>query len=153
GGRLENASIVAKLEALGDLMYRATIGGGGPPKGFIEGCARRPPQVTIFFPLIQGTPHPAPYLDGGTYKPLLSKLIPRAVYPEKPQEVSGQAFGHRYGLIANGNFSTTVNLPQLVEGYANFGPFGVIAAMFLIGLLYRGTLAMFVHPGMGLGAL
>ncbi|MGH7248495.1 MAG: hypothetical protein ACREH9_10360, partial [Pseudomonadota bacterium] len=34
-----------------------------------------------------------------------------------------------------------------------FGVVGVYIGMFLIGLIYRALMAMFVHPEMGLGAL
>ena len=48
---------------------------------------------------------------------------------------------------------TSVNLPRLVECYTNFGVLGVIIGMFLIGLLYRMLIAMYVHPRIGLCAL
>ena len=153
GGPLDGAPLTVKIETMGGLLYRATIGGAVPPAVFIEVCASRLAQFTIFASIIDDTPKRVPYWGGVTYIPLLTKLIPRAVYPDKPQEVSGQAFGHRYGLISNENLNTTVNLPQLVECYVNFGVPGVIVGMFLIGLLYRLTIALYVHPGMGMGAL
>lgn len=73
--------------------------------------------------------------------------------PEKPLEVSRPTFGHRYALISAENLNTSINMPQFVELYANFGLPGVLIGMFLFGLLYRLVLEMYVDPGMGLGAV
>jgi hypothetical protein len=81
------------------------------------------------------------------------KPVPRFLMPDKPEEMSGQVFGHRYGFISSENLTTSINLPQLVELYANFGLPGVVVGMFLVGMLYRVVIEMYVHPGMGLGAL
>jgi hypothetical protein len=56
-------------------------------------------------------------------------------------------------VISVENIGTSINLPQIVELYANFGLTGVIVGMFLFGLIYRILVEMYVHPGMGLGAL
>ncbi len=153
GGPLADAPTIERFEALGDLLYRATVGGIVPAPVFIEACSSRLAQFTIFASVIDSTPGRVPYWDGKSYAPLLTKLIPRLIMPDKPQEVSGQVFGHRYGLISNANRNTSVNLPQLVECYANFGVPGVIVGMFLIGLLYRMIISIYVHPQMGLGAM
>ncbi|HUA32236.1 MAG TPA: hypothetical protein VMA09_01420 [Candidatus Binataceae bacterium] len=153
GGPLADASLVEKIGGLGDLLYRATVGGIVPAPVFIEACSNRLAQFTIFASVIHNTPGRVPYWEGESYAPLLTKLIPRLIMPDKPEEISGQTFGHRYGLISNSNTNTSVNLPQLVECYANFGVPGVIVGMFLIGLLYRMIIAIYVHPRMGLGAM
>jgi hypothetical protein len=153
GGVLADASTTTRMEALGDLLYRATIGGAVSPQVFVEACASRLAQFTIFGAVVEDTPGTVPYWKGKTYVPLLTKLIPRAVWPDKPEEMSGQEFGHRYDLISWENRNTSVNLPQLVECYVNFGVTGVIVGMFAIGLVYRMLILLYVHPGMGLGAV
>jgi hypothetical protein len=67
--------------------------------------------------------------------------------------VSGQTFGHRYGLVFNTDNTTSLNMPQLVEMYANFGMVGVVFGMMALGLLYRLLMELFIHPEMGFGAL
>ena len=94
-----------------------------------------------------------PFWEGESYYPILFKPIPRFIMPDKPEEVSGSWFGHLYGLITPENITTSINLPQMVELYGNFGLIGVIAGMFIFGLIYRLLLEMYIHPGMGLGAL
>ena len=110
-------------------------------------------QFTVFGEVIADTPAMVPFWEGESLYPILFKPIPRFIMPDKPEEKSGSWFGHRYGLIAQENVTTSFNLPQLVELYGNFGLIGVIAGMFLFGLIFRLLLEMYVHPGMGLGAL
>ena len=79
--------------------------------------------------------------------------LPRALFPGKPEEITGQTFGHRYGLLDQANFETSYNLPQLIEGYVNFGIPGIVISMLLFGVLYRLVQLTFVHANMGFGAL
>ena len=103
--------------------------------------------------VVEFTPSQIPYWDGETYYPLLYKPIPRLIYPDKPVEVTGQTFGHRYGFLNPEDRTTSYNLPQLIEFYINFGIVGVLLGMFLIGVLYRTIQHIFIHRGMGLGTV
>jgi hypothetical protein len=49
----------------------------------------------------------------------------------------GQDFGHRYGYLDSWDTWTSINLPFLVEFYANFGEIGVLIGMAIVGVLYR----------------
>jgi hypothetical protein len=153
GGQLSDASKVEKLTFFADLAYKATVGGAVPPVVLIEAGSGRLAMFTLFAEIIRDTPSHVPYWGGESYYPILFKPIPRALWPGKPAEVTGQSFGHRYGIVALENQSTSVNLPQTVEMYANFGLVGVVLGMLIVGLLYRMLGEMFVHPGMGIGAL
>ena len=53
------------------------------------------------------------------------------------------SFAKRYGFVGKSDASTAYKLPQLVEGYVNFGIPGVIVAMYFIGLSYRFIQDMF----------
>jgi hypothetical protein len=99
--------------------------------------ARRVDLLTLFAFVIGRTPDLVPYWNGQTYWAVVWKLVPRALYPDKPLEDIGQTFGHRYGLLDPGDFKTSVNLPQLIEMYVNFGSAGVLVGMLLCGVLYR----------------
>jgi hypothetical protein len=52
-----------------------------------------------------------------------------------------------------GKYQTSINLPQAVELCGNFGLVGVVAGTFVFGLIYRILFEVYVHPGMGFGAL
>jgi len=82
---------------------------------------------------VERTPSSVPYWYGETYKLTLTNLVPRIIWPEKPREAAGQKFTHRYEMIAPENTTTAINLPWVVEMYANFGRMGVIIGMVLTG--------------------
>jgi hypothetical protein len=153
GGRMAEASAIEKFELFTNIVYRITIGGAVPPQALIEFAGMRLAQFTVFGEVIADTPALVPFWAGESYYPILFKPIPRVFMPNKPEEMSGQTFGHRYGLISIENLNTSINLPQIVELYGNFGLTGVIVGMFIIGLIYRLLMEIYVHPKMGLGAL
>jgi hypothetical protein len=153
GGRLSDAAPLEKARAFVDIVYQITLGGTVDPRALIEVASLRLAQFTVFGEVIADTPAIVPYWQGASYYPILFKPIPRFIMPDKPEEVSGAWFGHRYGLIGQNNITTSINLPQIVELYGNFGLAGMIAGMFLFGLIFRLLIEMYVHPGMGLGAL
>jgi len=153
GGRLSDAGMIEKARAFGDIVYRITLGGAVPPQELIEMASMRLAQFTVFGEVIADTPSIVPFWAGASFYPILFKPVPRFIMPDKPEELSGGWFGHRYGLITPENIVTSINLPQIVELYGNFGLVGVLAGMFIFGLVYRLLIEMYVHPGMGLGAL
>lgn len=89
------------------------------------------------------TPRQIPYWGGESYGNLLWMFIPRLIYPDKPRSEFGQAFGHRYHFLDASDYTTSKNMPQLVEAYVNFGWLGVIVVMLLLGAFYRGLSSMF----------
>ena len=87
--------------------------------------------------VVTQTPSEIPYWKGETYKPLLTSFIPRAIWPGKPEERFGPAFGHRYRMLAPTDKMTSLNIPWVVEMYANFGRWGVVIGMTLVGAFWR----------------
>lgn len=94
-------------------------------------------QVVAFAYVLERTPEAVPHWGGETYLSLPSAFIPRFLWPDKPVKDVGQRFGHRYGILDPGDRTTSINLPQLVEFYVNFGLLGVLAGMFTLGAGYR----------------
>jgi len=158
GGTMEKATATDK-SALLVTMIHDTVGSSisdddATADDMIQFSMRRLGTDTLTLAdVLHDTPRIVPYWNGATYYPLLFKLLPRVLFPSKPEEVTGQAFGHRYGLLNQSNFDTSYNLPQLIEGYVNFGLPGVILSMLLFGILYRLVQLTFVHENMGFGAL
>jgi hypothetical protein len=83
--------------------------------------------------VVDRTPSKVPYWYGETYRSTLTNIVPRIIWPAKPREVAGQKFAHRYEMIAPENTRTSINVPWVVEMYANFGKMGVIFGMTLAG--------------------
>jgi hypothetical protein len=108
---------------------------GAVSKGF-ETSAGRSANLDLLADVIIRTPREIPYWGGQTYLSLVGSFVPRVLWPNKPTKELGQAFGHRYGYIGAADVNTALNLPILVEFYANFGIIGVIAGMCLVGFIY-----------------
>ena len=105
-------------------------------------------QIWIFQLVFDRTPDPVPYLGGETYRPLLTAVIPRLIYPDKPQERAGNMFGHRYHLLDPDN-ETSVNIPWITELLTNFGPLSVVLGMGVFGVLLGLLDKFFNQPDMG----
>lgn len=83
--------------------------------------------------VLEATPERVPFWRGETLAPLITSLVPRIIWPDKPQERAANAFGKRYAFIPPEEVSMSANLPWLIEGYANFGWMGLAALMALGG--------------------
>ena len=102
----------------------------------VRTVAVRSANLDLFADVVRRTPDEIPYWSGETYKSLLGMAVPRFLWPDKPTKALGQAFGHRYGYLAAQNTSTSVNLPYMVEFYANFGTVGLLIGMLGVGMVY-----------------
>jgi hypothetical protein len=92
-------------------------------------------QIWIFQHVYDSSPERVPHFAGETYIPLITSLVPRFIYPEKPKEQAGLLFGYRYGFTPDANDTTSFNIPWMVELLANFGVHGVLIGMALFGAL------------------
>jgi hypothetical protein len=118
-----------------------------------EAASGRMDHLTLMAQVVSETPDRIPYWNGATYESLLYTPIPRFVMPDKPKKGLGQDFGHRYYFLWDEDYTTSINLAQLVEAYANFGPAGVGIVMFLIGLFYAVICALFEQKDPPLAAV
>lgn len=119
----------------------ATLAGGGAQ------TAQRSANMDVFADVIRRTPSEVPYWKGQTYYSLVGAAIPRFMWPNKPTKELGQAFGHRYRYLDPTNKSTAINLPILVEFFANFGATAVIIGMFIVGVIYGALDTIVNRPG------
>ena len=87
--------------------------------------------------LVEKTPSSINYLNGETYKLLLSKFIPRIIWKDKPLDTIANSIGRKYNVLNATDRSTSWNIPIINEAYINFGFFGVIIISFLLGLVVR----------------
>jgi hypothetical protein len=123
------------------LFFDLIVNGFQTDDGFyyhsFQTTMRRLNEISTMVAVQTTTPTVVPYWQGATYVDLYWSLIPRFLYPDKPGKVLGQDFGHRYGLLDKFDKSTSYNLPQVVEFYANFGVWGVAIGMLLLGVAQR----------------
>jgi len=152
GGAASNRSLSQKAGLyfeLGETFWQAP-----PPPQLVLGFTMlRLSHITEFADVVRETPANVPYWNGKTYYSLPFKPIPRFLWKDKPKEDTSQRFGHRYNFIPLENYETAWNLPQLTEFYANFGLSGVIAGMFVVGLIYGCLQACLIHRESGIGAV
>lgn len=104
-------------------------------RGF-SSTEERSANLDVLADVIRRTPGEVPFWNGKTYLSLVGAFVPRFLWPDKPTKELGQGFGHRYGYLNPSDEKTSLNLPVLVEFYANFGVAGVIIGMWLVGLIY-----------------
>ena len=102
-----------------------------------KGIVHRLAHISTFAYVAAVTPDSVPYWSGDSYQTLWTSFIPRILWPGKPQSTIGQDFGHRYGLLQTYDMGTSMNLPWIIEFYANFGLWGVLLGMFFIGVFFR----------------
>ena len=104
---------------------------------FLNNADRVSHSFSSLLIIVNKTPEKIDYLYGSSYKPLLTKFIPRFIFYNKPKEDYGNFFGHRYEILYPTDLSTSWNMPVINESYANFGIFGVILVMSLLGFFIR----------------
>jgi hypothetical protein len=163
GTKLEYRKVLKRQPELGTIdrisVFGELIGGvltGAGKTSFRDAgtvAEQRVDHLSAFAFVIAKTPDPVPFWDGATYANFLWSFVPRFIYPDKPQKTLGQEYGHRYSFIDSRNYTTSINLEQTVEMYANFGALGVIIGMFLIGLLYRALYVILNHDEAGAGGV
>lgn len=102
-----------------------------------KGVVNRLAHISTFAYVAAVTPDSVPYWSGDSYQTLWTSFIPRIFWPGKPQSTIGQDFGHRYGLLQTYDMGTSMNLPWIIEFYANFGLWGVLTGMFFTGVFFR----------------
>ena len=84
--------------------------------------------------VVRETPERVPHTGMSTYMPIFYVAMPRAFFPNKPVNDSGQYFGHRYGFIWPTDRLTSVNLSIVLEGYMSAGVGGVVASAAVFAL-------------------
>ncbi len=133
------SSPLQRGSAFVQLVFQRLLGGGVESYTVsAETTEKRLDHLSVLLQVRQMTPSVVPFWQGETYREFLWSFAPRFLFPNKPTKTLGQAFGHRYEIIGEEDLYTSINLPhQIVEMYANFGSWGIIVGMALIGCLYR----------------
>lgn len=117
--------------------YFSGEGGGGAAEEGIDKTFDRINHLMVTAAIYADTPERQPFLHGQSYLPLLTKWIPRFLWPGKPEEDFGNRWAQRYGYLGAYDYRTSFNLPWLPEMYMNFGYAGVVGVNLLVGLLFR----------------
>lgn len=137
-GELDGVGSFGKARRFGELVLQTYTDPQRIARSYLmSSWVNRLGNIAMFARVIDMTPSVVPYWDGETYRFLRVSLVPRFLWPEKPVSGFGNEFGRRYGFIDESNVKTSVNLPWLPEFYANFGTWGVLVGMPLVGIAFR----------------
>ncbi len=82
------------------------------------------------------TPHFVPYEDGKTIWEALFAIVPRVIWPDKPEVGGSGNFVSDHTLIPFA-VGTSVGMGQVFEFYINFGISGVLFGFFILGIFLR----------------
>lgn len=74
------------------------------------------------------------FIKGESYKLLITKFIPRILYPQKPVENWGQIYAKKFGYLPQYDNTTSINLDSVNESYINFGFYGALIYPLIISL-------------------
>lgn len=136
---------VVMSELLQDQL--ASEGLGGSIVTGAQASMRRSATLDLLADVMRRTPREVPYWGGQTYYTLLGSFVPRFLWPNKPTKTLGNQFGHRYGYIGTNDRWTEVNMPYLLEFFANFGFMGVVFGMLITGSVVRTLDVVLNRPG------
>jgi hypothetical protein len=100
---------------------------------------RRTSLLTQVAHVLDVTPSQVPFQDGQTYGYFVVSLIPRFVWPDKPNVNEANRFYQlAFGLSDRRSVeATSISVGSMAEGYINFGWTGVVTVMFGIGLFLK----------------
>lgn len=94
-------------------------------------------EISVFSAIIN---HPQPLEYGSSLREiLLSFSPPRFLWENKPESINADSneFGHRIGVLTPDDKITGVGPTIIGDWYMNFGLIGIVAGMFLTGIIFR----------------
>lgn len=123
---------------------------------FIESAfdtTSRTDLIHQFTYIYASTPSRVPFQYGESYKYFAVALIPRALWPGKPEaNAANNFYAINYGISTEQVLEhTTFGVTLIGEGYMNFGFFGVLLVMFMQGAVLSLLEQIFAGPKSGAG--
>jgi hypothetical protein len=133
--------------------WTATISGEGDVVSATSAATSRADLIHQFAHIYSLTPSVIPFQYGETYSYFIVALIPRAIWPDKPQAGgANNFFAVAFGITSEeGAKKSTFGVSLLGEGYINFGIPGVFLIMFLQGCVFAVLQLVFGRERSGTG--
>ncbi len=136
-GQPQQFSLLDRTEILFNTSYNYFTSTKSSTKETTESAFSRLDHLGTTAYVISVSPSRIDYEYGSTYLPLFTKFVPRIIWPNKPEEKTPNEWAKKYGLLDPYNYQTAYNLPWFTEYYVNFGFWGIVLGMLLMGLLIR----------------
>lgn len=103
-------------------------------EGIIPSIINRATWINSIVMIRRWVPEYIDYQRGATFYSLLIGWIPRVIWPNKPILSLGSLM---HNVIIGSRTTSNVGLTNIGEFYLNFGMFGVVVGMFIIGIFMR----------------
>jgi hypothetical protein len=144
----DDVGVVAKAQWFAQVLIESYLDPNPSVRAatLVSTAVNRLDQLVLFAYVVETTPSMVPHWNGETYKSILTSIVPRFLWSEKPVASLGNEFGRRYQVLHAANYTTEVNLPWLPEFYVNFGDWGVILGMPLVGVVFRFLIQKLSNP-------
>ena len=115
---------------------------------------KRTNLIDLLAHVYEQTPDYTPYLYGESYSFFVYSMIPRVIWPEKPEASANRLLAVKYGLTTSeGAEISTFGISLVGEGYANFGLFGVVLIMAVLGLTLLAMMRLLGSSASGPGGI
>ncbi len=91
--------------------------------------------ASVYGTILKETGVSASYEGGTTYLIALGVMVPRLLWPDKPDLSVANLVGKKYGIISTSDDATGIAPTWAGEAAMNFGPWGIPVLFALLGLL------------------
>ena len=137
---LAGVMTVLLIGGIGSIRTKVTYAMAVTPEDLSVAQAREAfmKDLSIYQPylaIIEDVPSESNFLMGRSFTYLLAHPIPRRLWPDKPEPPVHQIIRSVFG--GDDAVQAGVAYPNIGEYYANFGVVGVVAGMWLFGVLLR----------------
>lgn len=130
GAQSRKEAASAYSENISSLVSSSDIGNiGGGLEGFVDRISLKANVELV----VRNVGKSVKYQDGYTLSILLYAFIPRFLVPDKPSTSIGQLFNREFKISEDPD--TYISTSHVGELYWNYGYFGVVIGMFLIGIV------------------
>jgi hypothetical protein len=135
--------VTQRLEKVGELTSSMDL--AKLNEGF-EDLLLRISYVKYFALTIQNVPVNVPYERGGLWAGAIEQVfMPRLFFPDKPKIDDSERTGRYTGTEVSGREQgTSISIGYFGESYIDFGPVGMFAPIFLLGMFYGLIYRLFV---------
>jgi hypothetical protein len=130
-------------DLVGDLDMAALSSG-------FDAMLRRMSYVEFFGATLEVVPALVPYENGAIYSDaIIRPFTPRIFFPEKSIIDDTVRTNLYTGGLAGNSEGTSISLGYIAEAYIDFGRFGMMVALFLLGYFYGLLYRIFTGPIFG----
>jgi len=105
-------------------------------KYYLARLIHRINHISMLLYVIDKTPKEIPFWEVDIWSPVVSSVVPRLLWPSKPQVGDSHEFGHRYGFIKTNDHITTVNIDPITNSYLVGGLNAVFSNAIVLGLFF-----------------